>query len=155
MLPSVSRTTPEPTPSPSLVVTLMETTEGSAFWATAFASVVSVESPELTVTVWLEDVVPVEPVLPDVAEEGIATKPPTTSTATTAAAPITPPRRPNSSERRPGCGFLGRLGCCDWEAWGRGPCGGTGAPETNVSDMSTPLDGGPRPRLLSLSLYPT
>ena len=100
MLPSVSRVTPEPTPSASLVVTLMETTDGRAFAATALASVVE-SSDGLMVMDWLEPppLVVMVVLLPMTPAKCRA--------ATSAPAPTTPPRRPSRAALTAGCLRLG------------------------------------------------
>ena len=90
--------TPEPTPEPSSVVTPIETTDGSAFLATACEIVASV-SVALMVICWL--------VVSVVWVPGSCTTPQYHRPAVIAAAPTTPPARPATAVFRQPWPLLG------------------------------------------------
>ena len=121
MLPSVSRMTPEPRPSPSLVETVTVTTEGRHFAATAWATVAS-SVLALMLMVWpaLESEVARLP-LDAEPEPPITPVPSRAATmAPVASAPATPPATIDLSVPLPRLGLPPLGSCCaaGWEgAW--------------------------------------
>ena len=105
MSPSVSRMTPEPSDSPSSVSTVIVTTEGRHFSATASATVES--SPDGVMVTFC-----VVPLLDAGADESSESEdpppimPPKYSAATRAIAPARPPTRPRTNTNMRGVPFL-------------------------------------------------